>query len=332
MPTLELSLGRYGRYNLASVPDFTVGALHQYVALTFCSAKRIHYGNSYVYQGELQRGPDKPIDVVCKMTFNEDSDRLEDEAGFYSTQLKPLQDSAVPKFYGLFTGTYINSSGRNRAVRCILLEPWGSPLQDIEACPMKLRIAIVEAVLRIHAAGVQHNDLCESNILISADGREARLVDFDHATKHRCMRRMRITLYSYPPLEADVQCEEVYEIASIMDIWPPRYVWIHGIKYSIHGCPTPTKFLELRGANTQGYTREQLLEEAEAVIGEYVREYGDRFRFIGEPGNPTDIAEPTDSELESDSESESVSEAKSDSHKIGYRASDTKVHLLGRLQ
>lgn len=43
-------------------------------------------------------------------------------------------------------------------------------------------ITIVEAVMRIHQAGVQHTDLDRlSNILISEDNLEARIIDFGFA-------------------------------------------------------------------------------------------------------------------------------------------------------
>lgn len=92
-------------------------------------------------------------------------------------------------------------------------------------------------------------------------------------------------------------------------------VQFHGSLYSIHTCSTPTKLLEFTEMNTEGYTREQLLEEAEAAIDKYVMMYRDRFQFIGEPGNPTDIEEATDLESE-----------------VEFKVLDMKVHLLECLQ
>ena len=79
----------------------------------------------------------------------------------------------------------------------------------------------MEALLRVHATGIQHNDLRQSNILISTDGSEVRLIDFDEASEHQCRRRKQITLYTYPPPEIEVMCEEVSETAWVMTIWTP---------------------------------------------------------------------------------------------------------------
>ena len=64
-------------------------------------------------------------------------------------------------------------------------------------------------------------------------------------------------------------------------------------------------------------SREQLLQEAEKVIGEYLENFGDRFRFIGEPGKPKPSTETTDSDIEPRTGSSAVP--------------DTRVHTLGRL-
>lgn len=79
----------------------------------------------------------------------------------------------------------------------------------------------MEAILRVHAASIQHNDLRESNILVSANNLEVRLIDFGEATEHQCRCRKQIVLYSYPPSESEVMCDEVYETAYVMDIWTP---------------------------------------------------------------------------------------------------------------
>ena len=144
MSTLQLSLGQGGQYILDAVPEFTDLALCLHSTLSFHAVKRLHDGKSSVYEGKLEMGPCVPIDVVCKIVFGSDPDKLDDlndEATFYTTKLKALQGSTVPKFYGLFAGMYTNALGRTRRMTCILLESWGAPLKRMNDCPMKLRYA-----------------------------------------------------------------------------------------------------------------------------------------------------------------------------------------------
>lgn len=80
-------------------------------------------------------------------------------------------------------------------------------------------ITIAEAVLRIHAAGVQHNDLRLANILISADKSEVRIVDFDDASEHTCARAMPVILYAWKPTIADFGCREIHDFVKDLGIW-----------------------------------------------------------------------------------------------------------------
>ena len=144
MPTLQLSLGQGGQYILDAVPEFTDLALCLQPTLSFHAAKRLHDGKSSVYEGMLEMGPCIPIDVVYKIVFGSDPDKLDDlndEATFYTTKLKALQGSTVPKFYGLFAGMYTKALGRKRRMACLLLEFWGAPMKSLKICPMRLRFA-----------------------------------------------------------------------------------------------------------------------------------------------------------------------------------------------
>lgn len=76
--------------------------------------------------------------------------------------------------------------------------------------------------MRIHQAGVEHTVLESlSNVLVANDGLDVRIIDFDSAVQHRCTRRMPVTLYSYPPTEAEFCCTEIYELAVKLAIWTP---------------------------------------------------------------------------------------------------------------
>lgn len=136
---LELSLRQDGHHSLSSVAAFLDETLRGYTSVTFHATQRICDGDSRVYRGELERAPGGSIKVVCKIVFNEDSDRLEDEAKLYTEKMKHLQGTTVPRFYGLFSGTYVNMLGRTRVMRCIIVEAWGSSMTTLKRIPMSLR-------------------------------------------------------------------------------------------------------------------------------------------------------------------------------------------------
>ena len=64
-------------------------------------------------------------------------------------------------------------------------------------------------------------------------------------------------------------------------------------------------------------SQEKIRKVAEKVIDGYYKAFGERFRFIGKPGEPKPATETTDSDPEPGVE--------------GSAVQDTRVHTLGRL-
>ncbi|GJE90082.1 serine/threonine protein kinase [Phanerochaete sordida] len=284
--SLDLSLRRDGHHSLTSVPAFLDDALRRYTSVTFHAIQRICDGDSRVYRGNLDLSSEETIEVVCKIVLNEDSDRLEDEARLYTERMKHLQGTTVPRFYGLFSGTYVNPAGRTRAIRCIIVEEWGSSMSKITHLPMSLRITIIEAVLRIHAAGVKHNDLRFPNILISEDKSEVRIVDFDNASEHTCPRSMPVILYAWEPTLADFGCREIHDFVSDLEIWTSATVRYLGRLHSVHLSPTAEEMFKSAQPDVPDEPEERLLARAETLLKNYATLYGARFPFIGPPGSP----------------------------------------------
>ena len=78
---------------------------------------------------------------------------------------------------------------------------------------------VMEAMMRIHRAGVMHGDFDERHVLIDDDD-NIRIIDFDHASKkHVCRRMFDIEPYEYVPRQPDYKCDELHEIAKGSDVW-----------------------------------------------------------------------------------------------------------------
>ena len=76
---------------------------------------------------------------------------------------------------------------------------------------------VVEAMMRIHRAGVMHCDVDERHV---DDDDNIRIIDFDHAfKKHVCRRIFDNELHEYVLRQPDYRCDELHEIAKRSDVW-----------------------------------------------------------------------------------------------------------------
>ncbi|TFY63646.1 hypothetical protein EVG20_g6225 [Dentipellis fragilis] len=211
--------------------------------LTFRDTTFLAYNSCTVYKGKLHiSGSTVDKDAVCKLTRNnrEVTAQMENEVAIYNEQLKGLQDSVVPVYYGLYKGSY----ERDRRVTeflCIILEHCGTPINvefgrlsaplkyvapdssDLDFCLIFApRLKIIDCMVDIHKAGVRHGGLWERKVLITPGGDAVRIIDFGLASVHQCRRRLKMGINHYVPLKGDFGCDELYEIGEALDIWTSR--------------------------------------------------------------------------------------------------------------
>ncbi|TFK81651.1 hypothetical protein K466DRAFT_501781 [Polyporus arcularius HHB13444] len=119
---------------------------------------------------------------------------LRQEATMYDNDLRPLQGSSVPTFFGMFTGVHDGVD-----LGCLVLEwcPGNGPVADGKPTDDVLHMR-AQAVRSLHDAGVHHGQLYERpHALCVSDGRHflrakdgtIRIVDFQRATRHHCVYR-----------------------------------------------------------------------------------------------------------------------------------------------
>ncbi|TFY63650.1 hypothetical protein EVG20_g6230 [Dentipellis fragilis] len=256
--------------------------------LTFCDPTLQASGNSTVYKGKLRIiGATVDRDAVCKITKDnlESTTQMENEATIYNTRLKGLQDSIVPIFYGFYKGSY-QLEGRIIKFSCIVLEYCGSPIEvEFEELSDALKSKIVDCMVGIHKAGIQHKDFRERNVLITPGGDDVRIIDFDRASIHQCRRRLKMGIDHYEPLDGDFGCDELHFMGQLLDIWTPYFRQCAGVGFIIFLCPDVDKLVKLVMREHPGRDEDRVREEAEAVLEWYYDAYGDRFK------NP-DIMDP----------------------------------------
>ena len=134
----------------------------------------------------------------------------------------------------------------------------------------RFRLAIYNAFVTIHKAGVQHDDLAERNIVVrpNGDGYTPTIIDFERACKHTCrVKKDTIQPYTKRPPECEHGCHELYLVAREASIWiPGKYLFI---KYAIQNTHTLMPFLEGTCVFYRRYVDEIALTDAQLMLERY---------------------------------------------------------------
>ncbi|KAK6966559.1 hypothetical protein R3P38DRAFT_2816049 [Favolaschia claudopus] len=114
--------------------------------------------------------------AVAKATYGRFAlDRLAREFDVYNA-LRSLQGIAIPILFAL----YLNE---NDGSSVLIISHGGTPLQDFDTLTPADRHALMSHLIRIHRAGVQHNDVESRNVFLSPS-KDPVIIDFDNASLH----------------------------------------------------------------------------------------------------------------------------------------------------
>jgi len=127
------------------------------------------------------------------------------------------------------------------------------------------KASLIDAVDKIHCAGVQHNDLLERKIVID-DKNRPFIIDFDHAEDHDCELSMYIDFHSQEPDPGDFGCDELHAICRLAGMWTPRF-----IKFIL--CYVPVHLAEIPERLATQAPKTTSPEEALAYAHEAIYEY-----------------------------------------------------------
>ncbi|KZO91328.1 hypothetical protein CALVIDRAFT_558233 [Calocera viscosa TUFC12733] len=126
--------------------------------------------------GTVQRGTWAQRNVVAKSVPSDDADKrslLLQEASHYM-RMRPLWGEVVPELLGLV---------ENDTVLSLVLADVGDPIAALNRVEDKRDL--FHLLEQVHQAGIYHGDIRPPNILRDDRGK-LRLIDFHHATLHRC--------------------------------------------------------------------------------------------------------------------------------------------------
>ena len=190
-----------------------------------------------IMRGTLS-SPRGTFDVVAKLgTTTEISDALKKELSFYE-KLHHLQGEYIPKCFG-----YFFSPSEPQAFGCLVLGYSGKPIRSIYDAqgdiPVTLRFAfsltvhwrhvlrlhrfrvdIIDAMKKIHDAGVVHGGFGLVNVLVTKT--KPFITNFKNASEAVCERKLDIVNGAITPTREEFGCTELYRHCIELQIWKPR--------------------------------------------------------------------------------------------------------------
>ncbi|KAK7036582.1 hypothetical protein VNI00_011515 [Paramarasmius palmivorus] len=194
---------------------------------------------STIYAGQLV-GEKGNEDMVLKIHAK--TEQAEAEAQHYK-EMKGLQGSVIPRFYGLFQGKTLFGDH----VAGIILERFGEPVdKSLDDLDRKTKARILDCMDKIHKAGLAPDDIGPENVL--SDGKDIRINDFTNTYPHECR-----STYDYlnapeivkqEELRPALMCWELYALASEIGFWTIPKVVINGFAYPTEGMPTDPEVIQ----------------------------------------------------------------------------------------
>lgn len=275
----------------------------------------LYKGNSVVHRGVVvftgSQEAEPAMDAVCKVALG-DLSRIRREAQLYVSpdHLLKLQGSVVPQFYGYYE-CKVQVEEREVDMGCMFLEYCGQRVSSKSLKDRDIQLSVLTVLLAIHhEAHLTHGDCNDDSwrhILLRecAEGRDFRIIDFDHATSHNCGQRMAIQIDDYEPPPKDFGCMELYDVVQWLNLWTPGIIEFLGYQYSIFQVGSVERLVACAMArqNSSHYGEETIRREAAELLTNYFDYYGYRFPFIGHPLefkrklNLPGVEEPEDEEI-----------------------------------
>ncbi|KAF8212126.1 hypothetical protein K438DRAFT_1806008, partial [Mycena galopus ATCC 62051] len=172
--------------------------------------------DSPVFRASIE-GDEAPV-FALKFAMREDLvSGLEEETRIYYA-LQTLQGTAIPRCFGIYTGT----GEEGQKIACLVLEYWGEclelPFEPFPRIKVRVSIKVLERLGAIHQQGLLHGDFAERNVLLHEG--DVRIIDFDGALSgHDCQCKMNFRPGEKLPELEEFGCDQLWEIGSYLKIW-----------------------------------------------------------------------------------------------------------------
>ncbi|KLO05333.1 hypothetical protein SCHPADRAFT_1002974 [Schizopora paradoxa] len=146
---------------------------------------------------------------------------LRQEATIYHEQIPLLQGTDIPKLYGYYEGTRLNSN--KTQISCIFLEDCGKPIfGSFVNLPLAHRAEILKKIGRLHLSGMTLDYFYERNVV--REGDLYRLIGFKHVELgHQCpWDGDKVYEGEFRPDSIQLACGIMYSIGLELCLWKSR--------------------------------------------------------------------------------------------------------------
>jgi hypothetical protein len=193
-----------------------------------------------IMRGTLS-SPRGTFDVVAKLGTSTDTIKaLKKELSFYQ-KLLHLQGECIPKCFG-----YFFSQSEDQTFGCLVLDYSGKPIRSIYDTqgdvPLALRENIINAIKRIHDAGVVHGGFGIFDILVT--NTKPFIINFKNASEQVCERRLDIVNGAIAPTREQFGCAELYRHSVDLGMWKPRTFTVDNQRFPVEDVSNPAALAE----------------------------------------------------------------------------------------
>jgi hypothetical protein len=217
--------------------------------------------------------PRGTFDVVAKLGTSTDIiDALKKELSFYE-KLRHLQGEYIPKCFG-----YFFSPSDAQAFGCLVLGYSGKPIRSIYDTqgdiPLNMRVTIVDAMKRIHDAGVIHGGFGLVNVLVTKT--KPFIINFKNASETVCERKLDIVNGAIAPTREQFGCAELYRHCVDLQIWKPRTFTFDNQRFPVEDVSNPAALAKRISSDSEPAEKSRT-DAVQATVRHLLDFYRDEF-------------------------------------------------------
>jgi len=225
-----------------------------------------------IMRGTLS-SPRGTFDVVAKLgTSTDTTDALKKELSFYE-KLHHLQGEYIPKCFG-----YFFSPSEPQAFGCLVLGYSGKPIRSIYDAhgdiPLTLRVNIVDAMKKIHDAGVVHGGFGSVNVLVTKT--KPFIINFKNASETVCERKLDIVNGAITPTREQFGCVELYRHCVELQMWKPRTFTFDNQRFPVEDVSNPAALAKRISSESEPAEKSRT-EAVQATVRHLLKFYRDEF-------------------------------------------------------
>jgi hypothetical protein len=160
----------------------------------------------------------------------------------------------------------------------LVLEYSGKPIRSIYDTqgdvPLALKENIINAIKRIHDAGVVHGGFGILDVLLT--NTKPIIINFKNASEKVCERRLDIVNGAIAPTREQFGCPELYRHCVDLGMWKPRTFTVDNQRFPVEDVSNPAALAE-KISNDSGPVEKFRIDAVHATVRHLLDFYRDEF-------------------------------------------------------